>query len=249
MRYEIRGSGEPLVLLHGFGGCIGQWEPFLPQLTPHFRVILLDLRGHGASTNPTGTFTHRQAAADVLALLDRLGVDRFRAIGMSTGAMTLLHIAARQPERLEAMVLVSGTTHFTGEVRAAAGQVASALATGGPPELRGIYGRCATRGDLQVDALLEQFVVMGGSRDDMDFDAADLASIPVATLIVHGDRDEFFPVDIPVGMYRSMPDASLWIVPDANHVALFGPEGPRIIEGAVRFLGETAASAAGGPRR
>lgn len=135
--------------------------------------------------------------------------------------------------------------YFTEEVRAAAGHVASTLATGGPPELREIYGRCATRGDLQVDALLEQFAVMGGGRDDMDFDAADLASIPVPTLIVHGDRDEFFPVDIPVGMYRAMPDASLWIVPGGDHVALFGPEGSRIIEGAVRFLRETSGSAAG----
>jgi pimeloyl-ACP methyl ester carboxylesterase len=69
-------------------------------------VIIPDLRGHGWSTNPAKTFTHRQSAADVLALLDHLALKRVRAMGISTGGMTLLHVATRQTDRIDAMVLI-----------------------------------------------------------------------------------------------------------------------------------------------
>lgn len=79
MYYEERGAGEPLILLHRFGGCGQLWLPLADRLAERFRLIVPDLRGHGKSTNPSGTFTHRQAAADVFALLDQLGVTRFKA--------------------------------------------------------------------------------------------------------------------------------------------------------------------------
>ncbi|TWH99978.1 3-oxoadipate enol-lactonase [Luteimonas cucumeris] len=75
-------------------------------------MIVPDLRGHGRSTNPLGAFTHRQAAADVSALLERLGITRFKAIGISSGGMTLLHMATREPSQIEAMVLVGAAHHF-----------------------------------------------------------------------------------------------------------------------------------------
>src|SRR3954470_15263029 len=94
MYYEEHGSGSPLVLLHGFGGCTQNWQPFIGALAERHRLILVDLRGHGHSTNPASTFTHRQAAIDVFLLLDHLGIDRFSAMGMSSGGMTLLHMAS-----------------------------------------------------------------------------------------------------------------------------------------------------------
>ena len=149
MTYRVRGTGDPLVLLHGFGGCGLVWDPFIERLAQSYRLIIPDLRGHGGSTNPVGTFTHRQAASDVLALLDQLGHPRVRAMGISTGGMTLLHIA---------------------------------------------------------------------------------------TLIVHGDRDEFFPVNIPVEMYRAVPRSELWIVPGGGHVPIFGPGEAEFVRVVLRFL-------------
>ena len=109
MHYQLLGSGEPLVLLHGFGGCADDWQPFTQILAKQYQLIIPDLRGHGLSTNPTKVFTHQQSAMDVLALLDRLGLRSVRAMGISTGGMTLLHIATRQPERIDAMVLIGGS--------------------------------------------------------------------------------------------------------------------------------------------
>ena len=82
MYYETYGSGSPLVLLHGFGGSGSTWAPIIPDLSKYFRVIVPDLRGHGRSTNPTNRFTHRQSALDVYALLDQLGIAKFKAIGI-----------------------------------------------------------------------------------------------------------------------------------------------------------------------
>lgn len=107
MYYVSHGEGEPLVLLHGFTESSDDWKIFLPDLAQGYRLIMPDLRGHGRSTNPLTTFTFRQVALDVFALLDYLGIDRCKAIGLSNGGNVLLHMATQQPERVTAMVLVS----------------------------------------------------------------------------------------------------------------------------------------------
>src|SRR5713226_7411724 len=112
MYYEIRGEGEPLVLLHGGGGAGVNWQLIFKEPPDGYRLIIPDLRGHGRSTNPSEEFTFRQCALDVFALLDHLGIHRFNAIGLSLGAKTLLHVATQQPDRVVAMVLVSATPYF-----------------------------------------------------------------------------------------------------------------------------------------
>jgi pimeloyl-ACP methyl ester carboxylesterase len=106
MYYEEYGAGKPLVLLHGFGGSGQNWYPFTDKLSERHRLIVVDLRGHGHSTNPENQFTHREAANDVFLLLEKLGVGHFSAMGISSGAMTLLHMATSQPKRIDSMVLI-----------------------------------------------------------------------------------------------------------------------------------------------
>jgi pimeloyl-ACP methyl ester carboxylesterase len=232
MYYQERGTGTPLVLLHGFGGCGQNWQPFVGQLSEHFRLIIVDLRGHGHSTNPTKIFTHRQSARDVFSLLDSLGIDRFSAMGISSGGMTLLHMATSRPRRIESMVLISATTEFTKQARSILRQTS---AENMPPEVQGMYRDCATRGDEQVRELATQFHDFHKSYDDMNFTAPGLSKISARTLIVHGDRDPFFPVDIAVTMYRSIPNASLWIIPGGDHVPIYDPAVP-FVATALQFL-------------
>ena len=231
MTYRVRGTGDPLVLLHGFGGCGLVWDPFIERLAQSYRLIIPDLRGHGGSTNPVGTFTHRQAASDVLALLDQLGHPRVRAMGISTGGMTLLHIATREPERVQAMVLIGATSYFPEEARAIMRMVERDTS---PPDRR--MQRCLTRGESQSRMLRNQFARFQNSYDDMNFTAPFLATIKARTLIVHGDRDEFFPVNIPVEMYRAVPRSELWIVPGGGHVPIFGPGEAEFVRVVLRFL-------------
>src|SRR6266481_4376284 len=117
MYYEIRGAGEPLVLLHGGGGIGANWELIFKEPPTAYQLIVPDLRGHGRSTNPSMEFTFRQLALDVFALLDHLGIERFKAIGLSGGGNTLLHMATQQPGKIVAMVLVSATSYYPQQAR------------------------------------------------------------------------------------------------------------------------------------
>src|SRR5262249_21653897 len=101
-------------------GIGADWRHVFPADPDGYRVIVPDLRGHGRSTNPSRMFTFRQCAQDVLALLDHLDLICTKAIGMSLGAKTLLHVATARPSCLSAMVLVSATPYFPAPLRAAA---------------------------------------------------------------------------------------------------------------------------------
>ena len=93
--YQTCGQGPSVLLLHGFQqtGTVA-WGRFIPTLAAKYRLIIPDLRGHGRSTNPSGEFTHCQSSKDMLALLDSLGLQQVEAMGIISGAMTLLHIAS-----------------------------------------------------------------------------------------------------------------------------------------------------------
>ena len=232
VHYEEHGTGKPLVLLHGFGGCTQNWHPFTAELSERHRLIVVDLRGHGYSTNPENKFTHREAANDVFLLLEKLGVGRFSAMGISSGGMTLLHMATSQPERIDSMVLISATTHFPDQARA----IMRRASIGAMPEtVREMYRECAKRGDEQIRQLISQFNALAENYDDVNFTKQSLSTITARTLIVHGDRDNFFPVEIPISIYRSIPDAELWIVPGGDHAPIYDPAVP-FASTALRFL-------------
>ena len=172
------------------------------------------------STNPSNVFTMRQSAEDIRALLDKLGLKGVRAMGISAGAMTLLHLATKYPDRLDAMVLIGGTTYFPEQAR----QVLESAAAAPPrKEEMEFLSRCASRGEPQVRDLMGQFIAFKDSHEDMNLTPPYLGTIKARTLIVHGDRDEFFPVEIPVEIYRSIPKSQLWIVPNGDHVPIYGP--------------------------
>lgn len=232
MYYEEYGAGKPLVLLHGFGGCSQNWHPFTARLSDRYRLIVIDLRGHGYSTNPGNKFTHREAASDVFLLLEKLGIDHFSAMGMSSGGMTLLHMATSQPTRIDSMVLISATSYFPDQARAIMRRASFSTM---PQQVKEMYRECAKRGDEQIRELITQFNALHENYDDMNFSAQSLSTITARTLVVHGDRDNFFPVEIPVSIYRSIPDAALWIIPGGDHVPIYDPTVP-FISTALRFL-------------
>lgn len=232
MYYEIEGAGEPLLLLHGGGGCHSDWVfAGRDQLLRKYRLIAPDARGHGQSTNPQKTITHRQCALDALALLDHLGIDKSRAIGLSMGGNTLLHMATMQPDRIEAMVLVSATMYFPEQARTVMRQVP---VDNQPPEEWEAMRKRHKLGDEQIVALWEWQRGMRDSYDDMNFTPPSLSRIKASTLIVYGDRDFLYPVEIAVEMYRAIPRSALWVVPNRGH-------GPVFLDAADQFARTTLA--------
>ena len=235
IHHDTRGDGAPLLLLHGFTGSGGDWRHVFPEPLAGFQFIAADLRGHGRSTNPSGVFTFRAAAADMLALLDSLGLERVSAIGMSGGAKTLLHMATAQPSRFDRLVLVSATPYFPASARPLFASLNLESATEAEwTRLRQTH----VYGDAQIRAIYEQGRDLARSYDDMNFTPSLLSTITAQTLIVHGDRDPFYPVKLAVEMYEAIPNARLWIVPNAGHGPIFGPLAPAFVQTVRAFLAD-----------
>ena len=234
MFFESEGSGEPLLLLHGGGGCHEDWiYAGREEFVKHYALIAPDARGHGRSSNPGRTITHRQCAADTLALLDYLKIERCKAIGLSMGGNILLHMATMQPERIEAMVLVSATMYFPEQSRAIMRQVP----VENQPASEWVTMRKRHKlGDDQIRALFEWQHGMKDSYDDMNFTPESLSRIQASTLIVYGDRDFLYPVEMGVEMYRAISRSALWVVPNGGHGPVFLEAAPQFVKTTLAFF-------------
>jgi pimeloyl-ACP methyl ester carboxylesterase len=235
MAYQVRGEGEPLLLLHGFFGSSGDWVHLLnlDELARRYRLIMPDARGHGRSTNPGGAFTHRQCAQDTRALLAHLGIDRARAIGLSLGGNTLLHLTTAAPALVQAMVLIGAPSYFPAQARAIMGAVTDEGRS--EDDWREMRARHA-QGDEQIRALWRIARGFASSHDDMSFTPPLLATITARTLIVTGDRDALYPLEIFVEQYRAIPSAALMVIPDGGHDAVFRQARPDFVRTALAFL-------------
>lgn len=232
--FEVHGTGQPLLLLHGFSGSSGDWKTSKTELGDHFRLIMPDLRGHGRSGVLSRPFRHQDAAADILALLDHLEIGACKGLGISAGGNVLLHMATRQPQRVQAMVLVSATPYFPAQARAIMRRYPDTL----PEAQWEILRRSHPGGDSQIHALLESTRAFADSYDDMNFTPPYLSTIQARTLIVQGGRDPLYPVEISVEMAKAIPQSSLWIVPNGGHGAVIGDKWPEFLKTAAAFLRE-----------
>jgi pimeloyl-ACP methyl ester carboxylesterase len=234
MFYEIDGTGEPLLLLHGGGGSHKDWthagrERFLSQ----YKLIAPDARGHGRTSNPEKTITHRQCALDTFALLDHLGIKSCNAIGLSMGGNILLHMATMQPDRFKAMVLISATMYFPEQARAIMRLVSIENQTESDWEAMRTRHKL---GDDQIKAIWEWQYGMKDSYDDMNFTPPALARISARTLIIFGDRDVLYPVEMAIHMYRAIPHSDLWVVPNGGHGPVFGDSKDQFVQTVLTFF-------------
>ena len=108
VHYDLTGpAGAPVVVLSpSLGTNLSMWAPQVAQLAEHRRVLRYDLRGHGASPVPPGPYSLSALAADLLAVLDRLEIERVSLCGISLGGMLSIWIAAHAPERVERLALL-----------------------------------------------------------------------------------------------------------------------------------------------
>jgi pimeloyl-ACP methyl ester carboxylesterase len=238
LAYEVRGDGPPLLMLHGFFGSSDDWVHLfdLDALAKRWRLIMPDAPGHGRSTNPSGVFTHRQAAEDIRALLDQLGIERFKAVGVSFGGNILLHLATGSAtrDRVEAMVTTGAPSYFPAQARAIMATFSVESRTDDDWQQMRERHR---QGDGQIRALRRAAQAFSVETDDQAFTPPQLATIRARTLIVTGDRDPLYPLDIFVEQYRAIPDAALYVIPDGGHDAIFRAARPDFVRTTLAFLG------------
>jgi 3-oxoadipate enol-lactonase len=201
--WERRGSGAPVVLVHGLGYARWGWEPVADALEATFQVVLLDNRGIGGSEAPPGPYTAAEMAGDVLSVMDDAGLERAHMVGTSLGGMIAQELALAAPERVEKLVLVCTTpggpnaapmpevtTRLLAEASSMEPLVAlrrfveNALAPNPPEALvqRILAHRLATAQPLAAWAAQ---AAAGASYDAWDR----LADVRAPTLVVHGTED------------------------------------------------------------
>ncbi len=243
---EQWGTGAPLLLLHGFTGSAETWRPFATAW-PAARLIAVDLPGHGRSPAPTAVAPYRldETAASVLALADRLGVERFDLLGYSLGARAALRVALRAPARLRALVLESAAPGIA-EAAAREARRAADAALAGRIEREGVEafvdewerlplwasqarvsherlaGLRAQRLRNRAVGLAHSLRGAGQGEEPSLLDA--LSGLPLPVLLMAGVRDPAY-CDHAKAMAARLRRARVEIVADCGHaVHLEAPE-------------------------
>src|SRR5205085_944703 len=184
------------------------WEPQVPALGRTHRVVRYDMRGHGGSPVPPSPYTIADLGGDVVALLDRLGIERASLVGVSLGGMVSMWLAANRPERIDRLVLCS-TAPYLGPPEAWAERAALVLDEGAEAVADAVVARWfsaeyaaahpdvvgAVRADLAATPA-EGYAACCGALEHMDL-RADLARIAAPTLVIVGADD---PVTTPALM-------------------------------------------------
>jgi len=208
--YEDTGTGEPLLLLHGFFGTADQWKPYVETYSKQFRTIAVDMMGHGRSDiykKDDINFRHGDYAKMILALLDSLKLDKVNAIGASNGGTTLLYLNTMQPDRFKYIITVGAHIYYSKQCR-------EWITKTGLNQLMEI---AKYHGPEKQEYLAR--VIWEGRKlyGDPSFTPDILNTIKAKCLVVLGDNDFVIPVQLGIEMYQNIPNSRLWIVPNGGH--------------------------------
>ena len=216
--YEIHGNpdGEPLVLLHGFLSTGRIFAPFLDQLGKNYQVFVPDWRGHGRTLNPRSEISHAELARDTAAFAAALGLERAHFCGHSSGGMHLLFLALEHPKLVHTLTLVSATYTFDDYLKARVREARDSDAAEWIDSLIALHGEI--HGPNYAKTLVDHWVTSVHRPDELPFTTEDLGEISCPTLILHGDRDRYFPLHVPLTMFQSIPNAELGILPNCGHL-------------------------------
>jgi 3-oxoadipate enol-lactonase len=223
-------EGPPLVLLNSLGTDHRMWDDQAGPLAESHRLVRYDQRGHGSSPVPPGPYSIADLGGDLIALLDRLGIERASLCGLSLGGMTAMWVASEVPERIERLVLcctsalLGPASDWQQRARTVRGLGVGAIADA-------VLTRWFTPAFLQerppavdrLDAILRATPAEGyaGCCEAIrDMDLTDrLASITAPTLVMAGADDPATPPLHGQAIANSVPDARLEIIPGAAHLA------------------------------
>jgi pimeloyl-ACP methyl ester carboxylesterase len=245
MYYEIHGSGEPLVLLHGSFGAIDLWGPILTTLAENHQVIAVELQGHGHTADiidrPLG---YEQMADDVAALMDHLGIAQADVVGYSMGGTTGLQLAIWHPDLVRKLVAVSPNYRSDGyypELLAGLQQMTPEIFVGTPDQEA--YLRHAPHPE-DFPVLVAKLKVLPQS---FAFPEEDVAAITAPALVAIGDSDVVRPEHavalfrllgggIPSDLTGRMADSQLAILPATTHRAIVNQRAAQLLAVIEPFL-------------
>ena len=228
--YAVFGQGEPVILLHGGLANANYWGNQIPVLAEHYRVIVIDSRGHGRSTRDGQPFGYHLMASDVLALMDFLAIPKAAIVGWSDGANLGLDIALYHPERVTKLFAFAGNSDPSGVKDISQSPVFNAFIARAEKEYEQLS---ATPG--QFKSFLEEITKMWATQPN--FTAEQLQAITVPIWIADGDHDEAIVPEKTVLMAKEIPGARLLFQLDVSHFSFL--QNPQMFNRDVlRFLSE-----------
>jgi pimeloyl-ACP methyl ester carboxylesterase len=240
IHYETAGeSGPTLLLVHGLGGSSKQWSGAATLLSPVARLIVPDLRGHGASHRPPGPYSVKGWADDLAALCRAAGVERCVAAGASVAGAIVLQLAADHPELVQGVIPVGGFPVLppigkermtqraaTAEAQGMAGVVDGILAGAlGPtthatkPELVASVRAGLLENEPQAYAAATRAVVA------VDVQPV-LPRVKCPVMLVFGAEEKVAPLPAQTALKKALPQAQVRAIPGAGHLAFLEEPGP-----------------------
>ena len=227
--YEDHGQGEPLLLVHGLGSSIQDWEYQLPHLQQQRRVLAVDLRGHGRSGKPRERYSMAAFAADVAALIEHLGLPPVHLVGISMGGMVGFQLGVDRPELLRSLCIVNSAPEVKAKSLADWWMLAKrwslsrllSLQTIGKglgrllfplpeqAELRAKVEQRWPQNDKRAYLASLDAIIGWGVREH-------LAAITCPTLVISGDRD-YTPVAAKQAYVAELPNARLVVIERSRH--------------------------------
>lgn len=243
LAYERRGTGSPMVLLHGYPLDHQIWDDIAPLLADTFELIIPDLRGFGGSSTVDSFSAMEDYAADIAALLDQLEIQKAAIVGHSMGGYVALAFARLYPDRVTGLGLVSSQVLADAPDRKE-GRYKSAAEVAD----KGIDGVVAAMTPkFTSDARLQEFAkqvmerqqpagyigALKAMAERVDSTPL-LSSITVPVVLVHGDADALIPIDRAREVKSAIPGAHLVEISGAGHVPML--ESPQKTAEALKHL-------------
>ncbi|MCP5098619.1 MAG: alpha/beta hydrolase [Chloroflexi bacterium] len=221
INFELYGGREPgkpnLLLLPGLLGTIqGQWRQFLKPLSESYRVILVDLRGHGRSENNADTLNAEQMMNDLFGVIDSLNVQSCHVAGYSIGGYLGLMMALNQSRRIETL-LMHATKFYWAED--AVTKMQAQLNPDFIAEKVPAYANSLMKehGARQWRDLVRQASELVHSLSKNGLTERTVANIQCPTIISVGDSDEMVPLPEAYRLSKKMPHAGLIVLPGVRH--------------------------------
>jgi pimeloyl-ACP methyl ester carboxylesterase len=213
--YEIYGEGEPLLLLHGNSGSIENFMYQIPELSKHFKVIAIDSRAQGRSSDSDKEITYALMASDMSELIDKLNLGMVHIAGWSDGGNTGLELAFAHPEKVKKLIAFGANyTHETGlaapdNVVMDAKDPLIVKTSMMIQRYKGAIERISPNIKKKLADLTEKYP---------NFTLDQLKKIEIPVLIVAGDHD-IINLDQTIALFTNLPQSQLFIVPGASHLA------------------------------
>ncbi|WP_137145344.1 3-oxoadipate enol-lactonase [Mycolicibacterium sp. CR10] len=222
----VSGSGPAVVLSNSLGSTHRMWDAQMAELEQHFTVVRYDTRGHGESPVPAGPYSIDDLADDLIALLDRLDIERAHLVGLSLGGMTTMRVAVRNPSRVHRIALLCTGAQLP-PASAWTDRAASVRAHGAESVAGAVVERWFTAGYLGDRNPWQQMVAATPAEGyasccdaiaELDL-RQQLSGISAATLALAGADDPATPPAKLAEIAAGIPNSRLLIVEHAAHLA------------------------------